>query len=409
MSSIVRARRAIGVAALVVAISAAALMAGGAGAGSQSPLALPRQSTLFTSGTAWGPFASFNPLRSERSTGTVGLLYETLFRYDPLGDKYIPWLATSGKWVGRTYVMTVRPGVKWNDGKPLTGADVKFTFETGKLAGSEYSTMWKTGLSRINVKGNTVSFVFSGRPNYLDWDTNMYTIPIVPRHIWSGYSATEITTGNTDTVSKMVGTGPFRYGAGKGTSGTLQWNRRNDWWATKALGITHADALHRRHSQHAEHGVAAELPAEQHRPEQQLLPRHREADRREGPDVLQEGAVHALGQHGVARSEHDEEAAQRQSLPSCARDVGQHRPDRERPATGRSSRRRIPRASCRRGTSGSTRRRWPSWASSTTSRAPRRSSPRTGIETPTTTATSRTRTGRASTCGSSCRTAGPTG
>ena len=35
----------------------------------------------------------------------------------------------------------------------------------------------------------------------------------------------------------MVGTGPFTYGAGKGTSGTLQWNRRNDWWATKALGL----------------------------------------------------------------------------------------------------------------------------------------------------------------------------
>ena len=237
MSSIVRARRAIGVAALVVAISAVALMAGGAGAGSQSPLALPRQSTLYTSGTAWGPFASFNPLRTERSTGTVGLLYETLFRYDPLADKYIPWLATSGKWVGRTYVMTLRSGVKWNDGKPLTGADVKFTFETGKLEGSEYSTMWKTGLSRITVEGQHGQLRVPGRPNYLDWATNMYSIPIVPRHIWSGYSATEITTGNTDTVSKMVGTGPFRYGAGKGTSGTLQWNRRNDWWATKALGV----------------------------------------------------------------------------------------------------------------------------------------------------------------------------
>ena len=35
----------------------------------------------------------------------------------------------------------------------------------------------------------------------------------------------------------MVGTGPFTYGAGKGTSGTLQWNRRSDWWATKALGM----------------------------------------------------------------------------------------------------------------------------------------------------------------------------
>ena len=86
--------------------------------------------------------------------------------------------------MGRTYVVTLRPGVKWNDGKPFTGADVKFTFETGKLEGSQYSTMWKTGLSRINVKGNTVSFVFAGEPNYLDWDTNMYSIPIVPRHVW---------------------------------------------------------------------------------------------------------------------------------------------------------------------------------------------------------------------------------
>ena len=125
--------------------------------------------------------------------------------------------------------------MKWSDGKPLTGADVKFTFETGKLTGSEYSTMWKTGLSNILVKGSTVSFVFSGKPNYLDWNTNIYEIPIVPQHLWKNYSATEITTGNTDKY--MVGTGPFTYGAGKGTSGTLQWNRRNGWWATKALGL----------------------------------------------------------------------------------------------------------------------------------------------------------------------------
>jgi peptide/nickel transport system substrate-binding protein len=127
--------------------------------------------------------------------------------------------------------------VTWNDGKPFTGADVKFTFETGKLEGSQYSTMWKTGLTGITVKGNVVSFNFKGTPNYQDWDTNMYSIPIVPRHIWSSYSATEITTGNTDDVAKMVGTGPFKYGAGKGTSGTLQWNRRVGWWATKALGM----------------------------------------------------------------------------------------------------------------------------------------------------------------------------
>jgi peptide/nickel transport system substrate-binding protein len=227
---------ALGVLALVAA-AAVASFAGGAGAQNSATAALPRGTTLYTSGTAWGPFASFNPLRSERSTGTVGLLYETLFRYDPLKDRFIPWLATSGKWVGKSYVATLRKGVTWNDGKAFTGADVKFTFETGKLEGSQYSTMWKTGLTSITVKGNVVSFNFKGTPNYQDWDTNMYSIPIVPKHIWSSYSATEITTGNTDDVSKMVGTGPFKYGAGKGTSGTLQWNRRNGWWATKALGM----------------------------------------------------------------------------------------------------------------------------------------------------------------------------
>ena len=220
--------------ALVAIVAVGAVLAAGTATAKQS--ALPRASTLYTSGTAWGPFSQFNPLRSGgNATGTVGLLYETLFRYDPLQDKYIPWLATDGKWVGRTYVVTLRDGVKWNDGKPLTGADVKFTFETGKLPGSELSTMWKTGLSNIVVKGNTVSFVFKGKPNYLDWNTNIYTWGIVPKHLWSTYSATEITTGNTDKY--MVGTGPFTYGAGKGTSGTLQWNRRGGWWATKALGM----------------------------------------------------------------------------------------------------------------------------------------------------------------------------
>ncbi len=231
-----RKRWALGFGIIAVAIVFVSLTTAGAGAQQQSAFALPRNATLYTSGTAWGPFAQFNPLRSSgNATGTTGLLYETLFRYDPLKDKYIPWLATSGKWVGRTYVVTLRQGVKWSDGKPFTGADVKFTFETGKLAGSELSTMWKTGLSNVIVKGNTVSFVFAGKPNYLDWNTNIYSWGIVPQHLWKNYSATDITTGNTDKY--MVGTGPFAYGAGKGTSGTLQWNRRSNWWATKALGM----------------------------------------------------------------------------------------------------------------------------------------------------------------------------
>jgi peptide/nickel transport system substrate-binding protein len=237
--STTKKRGAIGLLAVITAVAAVAFgTAGGAGAEPTSPFQLPRNETLYVSGAAWGPYTSFNPIRPNYSTGVIGLLYETLFRYDPLKDRFIPWLATSGKWSGKSYVVTLRRGVNWNDGKPLTAADVKFTFETGKLEGSQYATMWKTGLSSITTKGNVVSFNFKGVPNYQDWDTNMYSIPIVPRHIWSGYSATEITTGNTDQPSKMVGTGPFTYGGGAGGSQTLQWNRRSGWWATKALNMS---------------------------------------------------------------------------------------------------------------------------------------------------------------------------
>jgi peptide/nickel transport system substrate-binding protein len=238
-------KRRTGIVALISSVLAvgvaASLAAGGAGARPQGPLgpaAVPRGDTLYTSGKQWGPYTNFNPLKPDYNTGVVGLVYETLFRYNPLKDKFIPWLASGGKWSGkRNYVVTVRPGVKWSDGRPLSAADVKFTFETQKNTGAQYGTMWKTGLQRITTQGRTVTFHFRGTPNYQEWDSNRYTVPIVPRHIFKGYSAKELVSGNASNTKKVVGTGPFKYGGGAGGSQTLQWNRRDGWWATKAFGM----------------------------------------------------------------------------------------------------------------------------------------------------------------------------
>jgi peptide/nickel transport system substrate-binding protein len=238
--TIKRKQRAVGAGLLVALVLSIVLAssAGGAGAKTdEATAALPRSQTLYVSGKQWGPYTDFNPFRQgDYVTGLLGLVYETLFRYDPLKDKFIPWLATNGRWSGNTYIVTLRNGVTWSDGRPLTAADVKFSFETGKLPASEFATMWQTGLQRITTSGNQVRFQFKGTPNYQQWDTFRYHVPIVPRHIWSAYSAKAITTGNNDDMSKLIGTGPFTYGAGKGGSQTLQWNRRDGWWATAALG-----------------------------------------------------------------------------------------------------------------------------------------------------------------------------
>ena len=222
-----------------VATLLASLAAGGAGASPQSSLALPRTQTLYVSGTAWGPYSNFNPLRGGYSTGVVGLLYETLFRYDPLKDKFIPWLATKRRLAGE-HVRRHPPERRELERRQAADRSRRQVHLRDREARRDPSTRrcGRRGSSVSSPSGNTVRFVFRGTPNYQEWDSNMYSIPIVPRHIWSGYTAKDIVSGNTDDTKKMVGTGPFKYGAGKGSSQTLQWNRRDGWWATKALGKT---------------------------------------------------------------------------------------------------------------------------------------------------------------------------
>src|SRR4051794_26936311 len=184
------------VVAVVATAFVASLATGGAGAAVKAKY--PRGQTLFTTGTQWGPYSDLNPFKNwDYVTGTVGLAYETMFRYDPLKAKFIPWLASNGKWANKsTYVATVRSGVTWNDGKPLTAADVAFTFNTLKIPEHPQHTLWTSGLKAVKTSGSTVHFTFSGTPNYQEWDNYLYNVPIVPQHVWKSYSNKDIVGGN---------------------------------------------------------------------------------------------------------------------------------------------------------------------------------------------------------------------
>jgi peptide/nickel transport system substrate-binding protein len=73
-------------AALLLALTAlVASTAGARQSGATKAAALPRNETFYTSGKQWGPYTDFNPLRpSDSATGVLGLMYETLFRFDPI-------------------------------------------------------------------------------------------------------------------------------------------------------------------------------------------------------------------------------------------------------------------------------------------------------------------------------------
>jgi len=123
----------------------------------------PRNETVYTSGTMWGPPGDFNPIKDwDYATGTLGLLHEPLFIYNPLTDKFTPWLAKSGSWTGaKEYTLKLRPGVTWSDGQALTSADVVYTVNLGKLASVPYSTLFNFLQSATAVDPLTVKFTFS--------------------------------------------------------------------------------------------------------------------------------------------------------------------------------------------------------------------------------------------------------
>jgi peptide/nickel transport system substrate-binding protein len=191
-----------------------------------------RSETLYTSGTQWGPPSSWNPFNlGNYAMGTLGLVYETLFIYDPLTNEYTPWLAESGDWTGDTeYTLKLRPGLTWSDGKPLTADDIKFTFELVKDAPVSFSPLWGWLDSVEKVDDVTVKFTFK-EALYQEWANYLYIFPMVPKHIWESRSVEEVTSGANE---NPVGSGAYLYETHD--QSRMVWVKNENWWAKKALG-----------------------------------------------------------------------------------------------------------------------------------------------------------------------------
>src|SRR6266498_3570589 len=90
---------------------------------------------------------NFNPYTATGlPSGTIvqGAFYEPLIITGEGGLKPVPWLARSWKWSNgnKTLTLNIARGVKWSDGKPLTAADVVYSF----LAGRQDKLMDRVGL-----------------------------------------------------------------------------------------------------------------------------------------------------------------------------------------------------------------------------------------------------------------------
>jgi peptide/nickel transport system substrate-binding protein len=197
-----------------VIVAAAALAAGctaGSGTssspGSTTSAKAATNSTLTISnenGALWT--CGFSPLNTSDTLLSVGFIYEPLVYMNPLQNgKTTPMLATSWQWGAgnKSLTFTIRSGVKWSDGTPMTANDVAYTFNLiKKYPALDLTGVWSV-LSSVTASGNTVTMNFSTLAVPFFYYIADQT-PIVPEHIWS-----KMSNPVTNTDSHPVGTGPY--------------------------------------------------------------------------------------------------------------------------------------------------------------------------------------------------------
>ena len=136
--------------------------------------------------------------------------------------------------------MTVRKGVNWSDGKAMTPADVKYSFDLAKIATHPQHPLWAdTGLQSTKVSGNDVVFTFSRTPGL----PAVRLLPLQRRgrpaahlqELQAPRTSRPATSGTRRRSSAPARTRTSRASARRRQ--TVVWKKRNGWWATKALGL----------------------------------------------------------------------------------------------------------------------------------------------------------------------------
>jgi peptide/nickel transport system substrate-binding protein len=149
----------------------------------------------------------FSPFNPQSNFLSVGVIYETLMFVNTLENgKITPWLASSYAWTDDNKVLTftIRKGVKWTDGQPLTAADIVFTFNLlKKYPALDLNTIW-AALESVTQKGSDQVVMSFRSPSVPYFYYIADQVGIVPEHIWA-----KVKDPVTYADKSPVGTGPF--------------------------------------------------------------------------------------------------------------------------------------------------------------------------------------------------------
>jgi peptide/nickel transport system substrate-binding protein len=188
---------------------------------------------LVRSGSGLG---NFNPSAFQQDPQIPLSYLEPLVRPDPATMRPTPWLAERWEWgaQGLELIFTLRDGVVWHDGAPLTAADAAFSYavyesDSDSVVGDLFSLV--ESVDAISDRELRVRFA-ARDPN---WLFNVATLPIVSRAQYGEYWDETPAPGRTLSAfdwsrTKPVGTGPWQLSEWEDTH--ADFTRFDRYWGT---------------------------------------------------------------------------------------------------------------------------------------------------------------------------------
>lgn len=157
--------------------------------------------------------ANYNPFAPTVLHGALGPIYEPLFFYNKTADdKPVGLIGDSFEYNedGTQITVTIKSGLKWNDGKPLTAKDVAFTFQY------EANNPEGNGLVSAEATDDTTVVLTYSAAQYTTEFQRMGSTYILPEHVWA-----DITDFADFANEEPVGSGAYKVQKTTGESYTL--------------------------------------------------------------------------------------------------------------------------------------------------------------------------------------------
>ncbi len=222
-------------------------MLAGCAAPASGPAALPDGQVpllRLAGGTDWGVPNPFLHQSRGPGQGKMRLVYGSLLEKDETGN--VGWLAESWQQNASEYTFTLREGAKFQDGTPLTTADVAFTIDYCR-AHPPVSASLGAGdaflVDSYTVQDERTITIKAART---DADTllSLGSFVILPRHIWEQVDDPYTYTGE----GYLVGSGAYACTGYDAAAGSYEFTAQNDFCAgipaaQRVLFVPVSDAL----------------------------------------------------------------------------------------------------------------------------------------------------------------------